>query len=134
MIVVSQSHALMIVSCRNFFTVTFQFNTNFSVPGGDVFRTERAVLDPARASASNFLHPIVRFHQWTNCESSGNATVWTGLSEHHVVEDFLVEFTRERAHLRPLRLYLSHILQRDVTRDYLDPDACEDELERGLLS
>jgi len=39
-----------------------QYGLNFSGPGNDIFRTDRATGEPSDAHNSNFLHPVFYYY------------------------------------------------------------------------
>ncbi len=43
--------------------LVLQYGANFSGPGNDIFRADRATGEPAEAHLSNFLHPVFYYYK-----------------------------------------------------------------------
>ena len=43
--------------------VVQQYGANFSAPGNDIFRLDRATGEPSQAHTSNFLHPVFYYYK-----------------------------------------------------------------------
>lgn len=104
------------------FVINLEYGSNFSKPEADVFHPSRSVGDPKHAWLSNFLHPVVYFYRHipTETEMTQRPKQWPlprPSSIHHVVEDFLTDWTAARAHILPLRRFLETCLHTDL-RNY----------------
>ena len=60
----------------------------------------RATTQVSQAHLSNFLHPVVRY--FDNQKRR--------VEEHHIIEDFLTDFSLEDKHIQPLNSFLEKIL------------------------
>lgn len=49
-------------SNQRYIVVNLQYGEDFSGPGNDVFREDRATGEPADAHNSNFLHPVLFYY------------------------------------------------------------------------
>lgn len=43
--------------------IAMEYGRNFSGPGKDTFRSDRAIGEPSEAHLSNFLHPVLYFYK-----------------------------------------------------------------------
>ncbi|XP_064478427.1 FAD-dependent oxidoreductase domain-containing protein 2-like [Ornithodoros turicata] len=97
--------------------LTMQYGANFSGPRHDTFRFGRAVSDVEDAHLSNFLHPI--FYYYEDIEQVDKErpepppTQLRPKYVHHVLEDFLTDYTSEHLHVQPLRRFLETSLGLD---------------------
>lgn len=134
---------------KQILVLNYEYGKNFSGPGKDTFDYKRAVGEAKDAHKSNFLHPVFYFYQSLptgrilssiinmskygynvsfffkdkDMSSKGQKDVLPIPDYvHHIVEDFLTDFTAPTMHLLPLRRFLEHILQSDI-RKY-DSTAC----------
>ncbi|XP_037073731.1 FAD-dependent oxidoreductase domain-containing protein 2-like [Pollicipes pollicipes] len=99
--------------------LSLEYGDDFSGPEQDTFRWDRAVSDPLHADKSNFLHPVMYFYQHPPTEvdmmlkPTGRALP-TATLIHHVLEDFLTDWTARRSHVLPLRRFLEACMARDL--------------------
>ncbi|KAK7501280.1 hypothetical protein BaRGS_00007405 [Batillaria attramentaria] len=99
--------------------MVMEFGANFSGPGTDTLRENRANGNPKLAHNSNFLHPVFYYYETLPTEEDrGKRGVKRVMPRpkalHHVVEDFLTQWDRPRPHITPLRHFLDHITQHDL--------------------
>ncbi|XP_005100558.2 FAD-dependent oxidoreductase domain-containing protein 2 [Aplysia californica] len=99
--------------------VVLEYGQNFSGPGNDIFRSDRATGEPSEAHTSNFLHPVLYFYKNLPTEEMMQArdrksTLPRPDALHHVVEDFTTQFTAQHSHILPLRRFLENIVQQDL--------------------
>jgi hypothetical protein len=94
----------------------FQYGPDYSGPGKDVLREDRAIGDPFQGDRSNFLHPVLYYyHQFPSA--------YRGLSRgelpppdlyHHIVEDFLTQWTQRKDHVIPVRRFFEAVFGADL--------------------
>eukprot|EP01012_Entosiphon_sulcatum_P007703 TRINITY_DN13991_c0_g1_i2.p1 TRINITY_DN13991_c0_g1~~TRINITY_DN13991_c0_g1_i2.p1 ORF type:complete len:274 (+),score=35.55 TRINITY_DN13991_c0_g1_i2:813-1634(+) len=95
-----------------FITVSLEYARNFH---GCCKTLQSSVANLSNAAESNFLHPIVRIYLW------GDFCPVQLAAEHHILEDFNVEFRDTETHINPLRYWLRHVLSaREWMRFYTD--------------
>ncbi|XP_072276265.1 FAD-dependent oxidoreductase domain-containing protein 2 [Pyxicephalus adspersus] len=108
-----------------FFVLIMEYGKNFSGPDKDVFHYNRAIGDAKAAWRSNFLHPVIYYYKQLPTEDQMEARPdkWSlprPEKIHHVVEDFLTDWTAPSAHVLPLRRFLENCLQTDLRAFYAD--------------
>ncbi|PIO35235.1 hypothetical protein AB205_0084870 [Aquarana catesbeiana] len=113
------------VYSAGFFVLIMEYGKNFSGADKDVFHYNRAIGDAKAAWRSNFLHPVIYFYKQLPTEEQMEARPekWSlprPEKIHHVVEDFLTDWTAPSAHLLPLRRFLENCLQTDLRAFYAD--------------
>ncbi|XP_059153473.1 FAD-dependent oxidoreductase domain-containing protein 2-like [Physella acuta] len=96
--------------------VVLEYGHNFSGPGRDVFRLNRATGEPSEAHTSNFLHPVIYYYKTLPTEKMMNTKLADEVLPrpdkiHHIVEDFLTYWNAATSHILPLRRFL------DIVRD-----------------
>jgi hypothetical protein len=115
------------VSGRNasqIIVVSMEYGKDFSGPGKDIFGPQRATSEPALAHLSNFLHPVL-YHY--SALPTADAMASMGPKDilpvpdhlHHIVEDFLTDWTAPVSHILLLRRFLESCLGVDL-RYYFD--------------
>lgn len=107
------------IPAEEIIVVVFQYGANFSGPGKDVFREDRAIGDPEKAHKSNFLHPVY-YHYKTlptgeQMEHLRPKEVLPRPTNiHHMVEDFLTMWDTPVSHVQPLRRFFENVTGRDL--------------------
>ncbi|XP_065599109.1 FAD-dependent oxidoreductase domain-containing protein 2 [Cyrtonyx montezumae] len=101
------------------FVVIMEYGRNFSGDDKDVFYYNRAVGEAQHAWQSNFLHPVIYYyrHLPTEREVRLRPPDWPlprPDAIHHIVEDFLTDWTAPNAHILPLRRFLENCLSTDL--------------------
>ncbi|XP_030304904.1 FAD-dependent oxidoreductase domain-containing protein 2 [Calypte anna] len=101
------------------FVVIMEYGRNFSGADKDVFYYNRAVGEAQHAWQSNFLHPVIYYYKRlpTEREMSLRPPDWPlprPDAVHHIVEDFLTDWTAPNAHILPLRRFLENCLGTDL--------------------
>ncbi|XP_074647210.1 FAD-dependent oxidoreductase domain-containing protein 2-like [Tubulanus polymorphus] len=99
--------------------VVMEYGKNFSGPGKDVFKQDRAIGDPHRSFQSNFLHPVFYYYKTLPTEEdmknrAKKQTLPTPDREHHILEDFLTKWTGQEEHLVPLRRFFEYAMNTDL--------------------
>ncbi|KAH0616933.1 hypothetical protein JD844_028421 [Phrynosoma platyrhinos] len=107
------------------FVIMMEYGKNFSGPDKDVFYYNRAVGEAQHAWQSNFLHPVIYYykHLPTEREMRLCPPDWhlpRPDAIHHIVEDFLTDWTAPNAHILPLRRFLENCLETDLRRFYAE--------------
>ncbi|XP_062989549.1 FAD-dependent oxidoreductase domain-containing protein 2 [Elgaria multicarinata webbii] len=107
------------------FVVVMEYGKNFSGPDKDVFYYNRAVGEAQHAWQSNFLHPVIYYYKRlpTEREMRLRPPDWPlprPDAIHHIVEDFLTDWTAPNAHILPLRRFLENCLETDLRRFYAE--------------
>jgi hypothetical protein len=124
-------HSVLGISGNEVITIHMDYGEGYSYPGADTLRLDRAEGDYRYAHESNFLHPIIRYYDWRHC-SEENATVCRvggqGFKEHHMLEEFLTDFTLPISHVYALRMFLEHVTQVPFT--LWSPEKCLAEFTR----
>lgn len=108
-----------------------QYGRDFSGPGNDVFRINRATGEPADAHNSNFLHPVFYYYERVPTEEEmkrKTETMPRPNKIHHIVEDFLTQWDGPVSHVLPLRRFLE-----DATDVNLRHSFAEDCMKKRLL-
>lgn len=101
------------------FVVLMEYGRNFSGADKDVFYYNRAVGEAQHAWQSNFLHPVIYYYKRlpTEREMKLRPPDWPlprPAAIHHIVEDFLTDWTAPNAHILPLRRFLENCLGTDL--------------------
>ncbi|XP_025062668.1 FAD-dependent oxidoreductase domain-containing protein 2 isoform X2 [Alligator sinensis] len=101
------------------FAVIMEYGRNFSGADKDVFYYNRAVGEAQHAWQSNFLHPVIYYYKRlpTEREMRLRPPDWPlprPDAIHHIVEDFLTDWTAPNAHILPLRRFLENCLGTDL--------------------
>uniref|UniRef100_A0A670XUS6 L-amino-acid oxidase n=1 Tax=Pseudonaja textilis TaxID=8673 RepID=A0A670XUS6_PSETE len=107
------------------FVIVMEYGKNFSGPDKDVFYYNRAVGEPEHAWQSNFLHPVIYYYKQLPTEREMRLCPpdWPlprPDAIHHIVEDFLTDWTAPNAHVLPLRRFLENCLETDLRRFYAE--------------
>ena len=58
--------------------VVMEYGQNFSGPGQDTFRGDRAKGEPIEADMSNFLHPVLYYYKWLPTGEYWLVDLWIG--------------------------------------------------------
>ncbi|KAG6926187.1 FAD dependent oxidoreductase domain containing 2, partial [Chelydra serpentina] len=95
----------------------------------DVFYYNRAVGEAQHAWQSNFLHPLIYYYKRlpTEREMRLRPPDWPlprPDAVHHIVEDFLTDWTAPNAHILPLRRFLENCLDTDLAASLKSPVSC----------
>ncbi|KAL2309268.1 hypothetical protein Nmel_005458 [Mimus melanotis] len=101
------------------FVIIMEYGRNFSGADKDVFYYNRAVGEAQHAWQSNFLHPVIYYYKSLPTEREMRLCPpdWPlprPDAIHHVVEDFLTDWTAPNAHILPLRRFLENCLSTDL--------------------
>uniref|UniRef100_A0A8D1BWH8 FAD-dependent oxidoreductase domain-containing protein 2 n=1 Tax=Sus scrofa TaxID=9823 RepID=A0A8D1BWH8_PIG len=107
------------------FVINMEYGKNFSGPDKDVFYYDRSVGYTEDAWLSNFLHPVIYYyrHLPTEQEVRFRPADWPlprPTAIHHVVEDFLTDWTAPVGHILPLRRFLENCLDTDLRNFYAE--------------
>uniref|UniRef100_A0A5F9CYM9 FAD-dependent oxidoreductase domain-containing protein 2 n=1 Tax=Oryctolagus cuniculus TaxID=9986 RepID=A0A5F9CYM9_RABIT len=107
------------------FVVHMEYGRNFSGPEKDVFFYDRSVGHTEDAWQSNFLHPVIYYyrHLPTEQEVRFRPAQWPlprPTAIHHIVEDFLTDWTAPVGHVLPLRRFLENCLGTDLRSFYAE--------------
>ncbi|XP_056379659.1 FAD-dependent oxidoreductase domain-containing protein 2 [Hyla sarda] len=107
------------------FILIMEYGKNFSGPDKDVFYYNRAIGDARAAWRSNFLHPVIYYYRQLPSEQQMKLRPqgWPLPRPdhiHHIVEDFLTDWTGPKSHILPLRRFLENCLQKDLRTFYAD--------------
>ncbi|XP_077526357.1 FAD-dependent oxidoreductase domain-containing protein 2-like [Haemaphysalis longicornis] len=112
---------------REVLTVAMRYNPSFSGPRLDTFHSWRATDDVNNAHNSNFLHPVIYYYAQhkEGGEDGGMEEVENKYGNpgppvpdrvHHMLEDFLTQWTSPHLHVEPLRKFLESCLGVDLRR------------------
>lgn len=117
--------------------INLQYGPDFSGPGNDIFRLDRATGDPSEAHQSNFLHPALYYYEKLPTETQmkykpHKEHLPRPTLLHHMVEDFLTTWNAPSAHILPLRRFLENVLDTDM-RNFLADDCMEIALTHTTL-
>ena len=86
--------------------VSLEYGANFSGPGNDIFRSDRAVGAPGLASASNFLHPVFYYY---NSLPTGMKQLRSRNNLIQNVKTFEISIVKRALHIQTLtRLFCPH--------------------------
>ncbi|XP_064419353.1 FAD-dependent oxidoreductase domain-containing protein 2 [Latimeria chalumnae] len=101
------------------FVITLEYGKNFSGPEKDVFYPDRSVGYPEHAWQCNFLHPVIYYYKSlpTERDMRYRPKKWPlprPDAIHHIVEDFLTDWTTPISHVLPLRRFLEGCLDTDL--------------------
>ncbi|KAM9229551.1 FAD-dependent oxidoreductase domain-containing protein 2 isoform 2-T2 [Dugong dugon] len=107
------------------FIINMEYGKNYSGPDKDVFFYDRSVGHMRDAWQSNFLHPVIYYyrHLPTEQEVRFRPADWLlprPTAIHHIVEDFLTDWTAPIAHILPLRRFLENCLDTDLRNFYAE--------------
>nr|XP_028601489.1 FAD-dependent oxidoreductase domain-containing protein 2 isoform X1 [Podarcis muralis]XP_028601490.1 FAD-dependent oxidoreductase domain-containing protein 2 isoform X1 [Podarcis muralis] len=107
------------------FVIVMEYGKNFSGADKDVFYYNRAVGEARHAWQSNFLHPVIYYYKRLPTEREMRLCPpdWPlprPDAIHHIVEDFLTDWTAPNAHILPLRRFLENCLETDLRRFYAE--------------
>eukprot|EP00731_Ephydatia_muelleri_P029142 Em0020g786a len=93
---------------------TYQYGKSYSGPGKDVLREDRATGEPLKADKSNFLHPVIYYYEDPTKVNWNSDYLPEPTRYHHIIEDFLTDWTQRRLHQIPMRRFLEAIFQTDL--------------------
>ncbi|XP_042639398.1 eukaryotic translation initiation factor 3 subunit D [Orycteropus afer afer] len=107
------------------FVINMEYGKNYSGPDKDVFFYDRSVGHMKDAWQSNFLHPVIYYyrHLPTEQEVRFRPADWLlprPTAIHHIVEDFLTDWTAPVGHILPLRRFLENCLDTDLRNFYAE--------------
>ncbi|XP_027971465.1 FAD-dependent oxidoreductase domain-containing protein 2 [Eumetopias jubatus] len=107
------------------FVINMEYGRNFSGPDKDVFFYDRSVGHTEDAWQSNFLHPVIYYyrHLPTEQDVRFRPADWAlprPTAIHHIVEDFLTDWTAPVGHILPLRRFLENCLDTDLRSFYAE--------------
>ncbi|XP_070267142.1 FAD-dependent oxidoreductase domain-containing protein 2 isoform X2 [Myotis yumanensis] len=107
------------------FVINMEYGRNFSGPDKDVFFYDRSVGYTEDAWQSNFLHPVIYYyrHLPTEQEVRFRPADWPlprPAAIHHILEDFLTDWTAPVSHILPLRRFLENCLGTDLRSFYAE--------------
>ncbi|XP_008973258.3 FAD-dependent oxidoreductase domain-containing protein 2 isoform X2 [Pan paniscus] len=107
------------------FVINMEYGRNFSGPDKDVFFDDRSVGHTEDAWQSNFLHPVIYYYRYlpTEQEVRFRPAHWPlprPTAIHHIVEDFLTDWTAPIGHILPLRRFLENCLDTDLRSFYAE--------------
>ncbi|XP_006156574.1 FAD-dependent oxidoreductase domain-containing protein 2 [Tupaia chinensis] len=107
------------------FVINMEYGRNFSGPDKDVFFYDRSVGHTEDAWQSNFLHPVIYYYRDlpTEQEVRFRPAHWPlprPTAIHHIVEDFLTDWTAPVGHILPLRRFLENCLDTDLRSFYAE--------------
>ncbi|KAM5287928.1 FAD-dependent oxidoreductase domain-containing protein 2 [Ctenodactylus gundi] len=107
------------------FVINMEYGKNFSGPDKDVFFHDRSVGHMRDAWQSNFLHPVIYYYRSlpTEQEVRYRPPRWPlprPTAIHHIVEDFLTDWTAPVGHILPLRRFLENCLDTDLRSFYAE--------------
>ncbi|XP_028726894.1 FAD-dependent oxidoreductase domain-containing protein 2 [Peromyscus leucopus] len=107
------------------FVINMEYGQNFSGPEKDVFYYDRSVAHIEDAWRSNFLHPVIYYyrHLPTEQDMRFRPAQWPlprPVAIHHIVEDFLTDWTAPVGHILPLRRFLENCLDTDLRSFYAE--------------
>ncbi|XP_033098592.1 FAD-dependent oxidoreductase domain-containing protein 2-like [Anneissia japonica] len=112
----------------NVIVLSMEYGKDYSGVGNDVFRPNRATGEPSRAHNSNFLHPVLYYYRTLPTEfgmkhaKEKNLILPVPQRIHHIVEDFLTDFSAPLSHILPLRRFLENCVGQDLR--YFFDDFC----------
>lgn len=124
--------------------INLEYGKNFSGPGKDPFKEDRATGEAQEAHTSNFLHPVLYYYEGEIPPLVDTHYLPRPKRIHHMVEDFLTEWAAPLTHILPLRWYLEYCTRRDLRKFYAEtcfkyamtgttsPIACEEEYLKGF--
>ncbi|XP_076451217.1 FAD-dependent oxidoreductase domain-containing protein 2-like [Babylonia areolata] len=103
-----------------------EYGPDFSGPGKDIFRYDRATGDPSEAHTSNFLHPVLYYYKMLPTERQMSQRTRKEVlprpdAMHHIVEDFLTSWDGPESHVAPLRHFLDHVTSLDLRQRFAQP-------------
>ncbi|XP_039102096.1 FAD-dependent oxidoreductase domain-containing protein 2 [Hyaena hyaena] len=107
------------------FVINMEYGRNFSGPDKDVFFYDRSVGHTEDAWQSNFLHPVIYYYRHLPTEQEvrfrpANWPLPRPTAIHHIVEDFLTDWTAPVGHILPLRRFLENCLDTDLRSFYAE--------------
>ena len=112
--------------------LVMEYGKDFSGPGNDVFRLNRATGESSDAHNSNFLHPVFYYFDELPTEKAMKTKSLDVLPRpklmHHVVEDFLTAWDGPVSHILPLRRFLEGAIGQNLQHFF-----AEDCMEKRLL-
>lgn len=101
-----------------------EYGKDFSGPGNDVFRINRATGEPSDAHNSNFLHPVFYYFDKLPTEkemkSKGRDVLPRPKLIHHIVEDFLTIWDAPVSHILPLRRFIEDSVGENLKHYFAD--------------
>eukprot|EP00794_Sanderia_malayensis_P008736 gene8736-9669_t len=100
--------------------VNLEYGKNFSGPGSDPFKEERATGEVVEAHMSNFLHPVLYYYKNPITKLDENKELPKPDRLHHIVEDFLAFWNALVHHHLPLRWFLEFATEEDLRHFYAE--------------
>ena len=125
--------------------INLEYGKNFSGATADPFKEDRATGEAQEAHTSNFLHPVLYYYDDGMPPLKDKFTLGRPARIHHMVEDFLTEWTAPLTHIMPLRWFLEYCTKTDLRKYHAEtcfkhamtgtssPIACEEGFEGFLL-
>lgn len=106
--------------------VVMEYGHDFSGPGKDIFRYDRATGEASEAHTSNFLHPVLYYYKSVPTEEQMKKRAKKEVlprpdAIHHIVEDFLTAWDGAESHVSPLRRFLEHVTSSDLRNRFAQP-------------
>ncbi|XP_071797153.1 FAD-dependent oxidoreductase domain-containing protein 2-like [Asterias amurensis] len=107
------------INASQVIVISMEYGKDFSGPGKDIFGPQRATSDPELAHLSNFLHPVLYYYRALptaqDMMSLGPKDILPDPYRlHHIVEDFLTDWTAPVSHILLLRRFLESCLGHDM--------------------
>ncbi|KAL8620878.1 hypothetical protein ACOMHN_047049 [Nucella lapillus] len=106
--------------------LVMEYGHDFSGPGKDIFRYDRATGEASEAHTSNFLHPVLYYYKSVPTEEqmkkrSKKEVLPRPNAIHHIVEDFLTAWDGPESHVSPLRRFMEHVTHADLRMRFAQP-------------
>ncbi|XP_013388556.1 FAD-dependent oxidoreductase domain-containing protein 2 [Lingula anatina] len=101
--------------------VVLEYGANFSGPAADVFRTDRALGDPATAHLSNLLHPALYLYEKLPSEEDmatipKHLTLPRPASLFYLIDDAFITWDAPYSHIFELRRFLEKCMDTDMRK------------------
>ncbi|EDV20872.1 expressed hypothetical protein [Trichoplax adhaerens] len=104
---------------NGFITLTFEYGKEFSGKGKDTLGPENYNHTAKTAHRSGNIHPIIRYYKNFIKSKKDEASIPPANKEHHVLEDFLTDWSVYNHHGHYINLFIQSILQTDLRHFYV---------------
>jgi hypothetical protein len=99
----------------SFIVINYQYGADFSGPGKDVFKKDRAVGSINMAHESNFIHPVLyyfnEFPRLVKQRTIKEQLIEQATKHHHMIEDFLTFWNDPVRHEIQLRRFYESVFK-----------------------
>ncbi|EDV20876.1 uncharacterized protein TRIADDRAFT_31100 [Trichoplax adhaerens] len=101
-----------------FITLTFEYGKGFSKPGKDTLAKDNYSHSAKMAHKSRNIHPVIRYYKQSIEATTRKGRLPKANKIHHVVEDFLTDWSVYSEHGHYLKLFIENLFRKDLNQYY----------------